>query len=198
MKSMYVETVKLYHDFDLTQAGYFYDICPQDLSADLREKVGQIVDLYDEDDIIAVSAASLYETGVERYDLPMCNDYWEDEELEETLKGMIKETGYYLIFLSGNRWNGSSEYCLTRDIHRIVYRGYDITLYPEMVSAGGKTLICREFSHDVPMGSRTICVALTKTEYEKLLQADFKEVECFAKNLCEPIEEKWEGKKVAA
>ena len=135
-----------------------------------------------EDDYdVVVHSADLCLAGVESYELPDGTDsWWDDVDAVDTLQCFIKEAPAYLVFLSGYRWNGSSGYVLTRDITGIIHRGYDCTICPRIASSGGKTLVCTENSHDVPMGSTTICVALTAAEYQMLQNSDFEAVERFA------------------
>ena len=104
-----------------------------------------------------------------------------DEDIVcENIAEYLKKANKYLVFASGCRWNGASGYKFADDYFGTISRSYDVSIYPESYSKGKKTLVCREYSHDVPMGSTTIIVALTDKEYERLSHSSFSDVEQFA------------------
>lgn len=144
--------------------------------------------------------AELFYMGYEE-DMPVCrydietfglNDavesfaYFEIEDVEHCLRGYLKEADHYLVMAHNCRWNGASGYKITDDIAKTVQRNYDVYIEPISVSKGGKSLICRESSHDVPMGARTTIIALTPREYEKYSDCDWAEIEAFVTQ-CEEV-----------
>ena len=102
----------------------------------------------------------------------------------ENIAEYLKKANKYLVFACGCRWNGASGYKFAHDYFGTVSRSYDVSIYPKAYSKGKKTLVCREYSHDVPMGATTIIVALTDKEYERLNNSSFSAVEQFAMNMC--------------
>ncbi len=178
MKS-YHKRAEEFRNYNLADAGVTYFFCPEDLDEKTREKLEQEID-FDDDSDISLHSTDLCSMGIESYDLPDGESEWDKDDEIETLRTFIKQAPGYLVFLSGYRWNGSSGYRLARDITSIIRRDYDVTINPRSATPGGKTLVCTEYSHDVPMGSTTVCVALTEAEYWMLKFADFETVERFA------------------
>ena len=107
-------------------------------------------------------------------------DEWDDYLADDVMSEYIKDADKYLVFASSCRWNGASGYKFANNYGDIISRSYDFSLVPLSRSKGKKTLVCRESSHDVPMGSTTIIVALTDKEYERLSNSSFSDVEQFA------------------
>ena len=96
------------------------------------------------------------------------DDYYEDKEkMESVFDSILKKAPYYLVVANACRWNGSSGYLLETRREWCFSRSYDATIIPLECSQGKKNLLCRESSHDVPMGSDTHIVALTSEEYTK-------------------------------
>lgn len=93
---------------------------------------------------------------------------FDDPFIEENLHKYIKTADYYLVYLRGCRWNGSSGYRVVNNIKDAFYRGYDCNIYLEKSSNKGKILQCREYHHDVPTGHSSYIVALSKDEHSKL------------------------------
>ena len=110
-------------------------------------------------------------------------DFWDDYLFDETMTEYLKRANRYLVFAIGVRWNGASGYKFADDYSGAIFRSYDNSMYPVKCSKGKKTLVCKEYSHDVPMGSTTIIVALTDKEYDKLNNSDFGTVESFARKM---------------
>ena len=102
------------------------------------------------------------------------------EEIDMVLKELIKEADHYLVMAHNCRWNGVSGYKIVGSRKETVYRNDDVCICPQRASKGGKTLICRESSHDVPMGARTSIIALTNKEYAILENAEWDTVAKFA------------------
>ena len=107
-------------------------------------------------------------------------DEWDEYLAESVMSEYLKDSYGYLVFARGCRWNGASGYKLVKDYDGVISRSYDFSLVPISRSRGKKVLVCRESSHDVPMGSTTIIVALTEKEYERLSNSSFSAVEQFA------------------
>lgn len=110
-------------------------------------------------------------------------DEWDDYLADDIMSEYIKDADKYLVFARGCRWNGASGYKFASTTNDILSRSYDFSLVPTARSKGKKVLVCRESSHDVPMGSTTIIVALTEKEYEELEESDFEEVQKFAEDM---------------
>lgn len=80
----------------------------------------------------------------------------------------IKEAPHYLIYLKGGNWRGVDCFKIVDHVSQIFYRSYVCSISMTDVSSGGKVLMCRESSHDVPMGCPLYIIALTESEYAAL------------------------------
>lgn len=94
----------------------------------------------------------IWEIGDDGY--PICSS-------SEVLAPFLKAAGHYLIFARGCTWDGRSGFKIADTTDDILSRSYDISISPMACTRGGKVLICRESSHDVPYGYPLIVVALT-------------------------------------
>lgn len=124
-------------------------------------------------------------SDIEYFDIPMTAvdfsfGYWDEYLARDLLSEYIKDANHYLVFANGCRWDGASGYKFADDIIDTIYRDYDVTIYPKTATKGGKTLVCTEHSHDVPMGARTTIIALTDNEYERLVNSEWDVVRRFA------------------
>ena len=109
---------------------------------------------------------------------------FDEYECADLLESWVGQHPHYLTFASGCTWNGASGYGFSSKILDTVRRPYEITLiYKDHID--GRALICRESSHDVPMGSTTYIIGLTDEEYETLEDSNFEAVEAFVKGICE-------------
>ena len=149
MSSKFRDALNFYKDYDLCRIGEYYE------------------------------ATSGEETEIIPYlDLEDGNwenaEFWDfDEDVRcEALLDLLKPAPHYLVLAHNCRWNGASGYTIVNSVDYVVCRDYGVSIYPVAVSRGGKCLVCREFSHDVPMGARTTIIALTEREYELLSHWD--------------------------
>ena len=161
-------------DINLCEVGTFYSVNGQGMTEECRTRLQNAGYEFGTDD----SFITIWAPDVERLDIPYDNALWESswydqEQADEMLAVLVKPANHYLVFASGCRWNGASGYKFADSIRECISRGYDATIEPESVSPGGKTLVCRESSHDVPIGSTTYIVALTNREYERLRNTEF-------------------------
>lgn len=95
----------------------------------------------------------------------------------------IKDGAAYLTVAKAVGWDGSDGYKIDYGKENVFSRSYDAEIFPVDVSVGGKILRVVESSHDVPTGSATYVVALTKREaafVETLLaRRDFERIDDF-------------------
>lgn len=103
----------------------------------------------------------------------------DEEYQQEVLNSLIHSADWYLVYASGVTWDGRSGYKFVRRIDQAFYRDYDSYICADAASRNGKTLRCRESSHDVPMGQFTWVIALTGREYETLQYATFNQIRAF-------------------
>lgn len=102
------------------------------------------------------------------------------DELEAKLQQFIRPSKHYLVFAYGVRWDGANGYMFANSLRKAIFRNYETSIYPISATQNGKTLVCRECSHDVPTGARTVIIALTDTEYECLCRRGFNAIQDFA------------------
>lgn len=99
------------------------------------------------------------------------------EEAEKELRYWLKDSPYYLVFASNCTWNHASAYKFVDNILETIERSYNVSIYPYGATERGKVLVCKEYSHDVPMGSFTYIIALTDRQYETLQNMGFSGVQ---------------------
>ena len=158
---------------NLCEVGTYCEVDGQEMPEECKKRLQDAGYDFNQDDLITV-----WGPDVERFDIPYDNALWESswydqEQADEMLAVLVRPANHYLVFASGCRWHGASGYKFADSIRECISRGYDATIEPESVSPGGKTLVCRESSHDVPIGSTTYIVALTNREYERLRNTEF-------------------------
>ena len=107
-------------------------------------------------------------------------DFWDREEFVDTLLFFLKEYNHYLIVGYNSDWRGRTGYSLVNDVIDTVLRNYDVTQNIIGVTNSRKSLLIMEYSHDVPMGHKTLIVGLTDNEYEKLENSSYEKVMDFA------------------
>lgn len=163
--SRYKDAVKRYSEVNLKDIGCYYPVVWEGMPEDVRDRLSEM-GIY-EDEGSYVSAADIYREGLWEYVDPYGCEY-DRYELGMVMRELVKEAPHYLIMAHGCRWNGASGYKITDSIEDALHRSYEVTISPLRVSAGGKCLVCREASHDVPMGSETSIIALSEREYEFL------------------------------
>lgn len=166
---------------NLFDAFSFYAVCLDNLKAETKEKIKVYTD--EEDGWIMLPYSLIDELATKDediFDSVDFNDFYFDRDwFDSWMAGAIKTANSYLVFSVGCRWNGGSGYKIADSLEDAFSRDYDSSIYLNNVSKGGKTLVCSESSHDVPMGSTTYIIALTDKEREKLDYARFETVENF-------------------
>lgn len=183
MKNSFKKACRQWADTNLTEAFTLY---PVNIDKVKDEKFLKEYSDADCTVLLDEEAISSYDQSV--YEATDWSDAEIDEDLRDEVLSSLIRSGYgYLIFAKGCRWDGASGYRLVKNVDEAFSRNYEASISPVSVSAGGKTLVCRESSHDVPTGSETIVVALTEKEYDRLDYADFEEVARFAKNHAEKV-----------
>lgn len=169
-------------DINLREAGSFTWMdranMPEEKAIELEDKGYEF-----QDDGIC----DIWYPNIEKHDVPYDavlwdSTWWEDDILDDTMRQLIKPAEHYLVYAAGCRWNGADAYSIKETAAECLSRDYDSTIIPIVVSKRGKTLVCRESSHDVPMGSLTYIIALTDDEYRRLDNAEFAAVRRFAES----------------
>lgn len=145
-------------DVNLIDIGYYTYIDWDMLDEDIREEL--MNEGYDRDTPVGRNIIDKY--GL--WDISGDYEYDDDIVLAE-LEGVIKQAPHYIVMCHNCTWNGASGFLLTEDLAEAFQREYEASIYPLSTSKGGKCLICKESSHDVPTGSKTSITALTESEY---------------------------------
>ena len=91
---------------------------------------------------------------------------------DDFVRHIIKPFDYYLVCSYKCTWDGASGYKIAESINDALYRNYDCSQYYCGGSQGGKSIVIKEYHHDVPMGHRTVIIGLTEKEHEKLSHWD--------------------------
>ena len=139
----------------------FYTLDWDDLTKNDRERL--IKEGYADDDGLATVTIPLELW----YDLEKPYDgyqEWDDDEFECLTKSIIRPAAGYLVFNSCVDWRGHSGYRISETFKDALSRSDDVIQRIEKVSKGGKALLVRESSHDVPMGADEVIVAMTERE----------------------------------
>ena len=174
---MYKKWLKEYIGKDLVKLQSEYPVMTDGLDPDCMKR---LEDYFGSEDPEECEYVWLNEQEIEDLDIPYSNVDWAFGQKADTCSVFMKPAKKYLVFASGCRWDGASGYKFADSMWDACGRSYDASLYIENVSDGGKTLLLNESSHDVPMGSDTVIIALTEKEYESLKNKDFRGVEAFA------------------
>lgn len=149
-------------------------------SEELREKLENYYGPIDADcPYITLCATEINELEIPEEYIDYDSMEFDEDSFEEILENKIGKYPYYLVFANSCTYNGMDGYKICNNIISTCSRPYEISLYLEK-EINGKAIVCKESSHDVPMGSTTIIVGLTNEEYEKLEDANFSEIEEFA------------------
>lgn len=183
-RSTYESRVEAFQNLNLTDIQSIYDIDEDELDEDqIARLLYYGYERNECDNCYTVSAVDMVAAKCEN--VPYAEVWTDDDEdtVEHVMSWFIKPAKHYLVFAFNCRWNGASGYSIVDDIKDTIHRSYDVTITPRHVSRYGKTLICRESSHDVPTGAETIIIALTDAEYRKLSEADFETVQAFANHM---------------
>lgn len=170
---------KAIQETDLNKTFMSFIVYWDGLDEDTRQTLMEAGYDADEDDM-----CDMLEADIERLNVPYDavnwdNGYDSSEEHADYMEQLLKSANHYLVFAQGCCWDGASGYLLTESTEKLVRLSYDTSIYPTATSRGKKVLQCREYSHDVPMGSTTYLIALTDREYQILANATFAEVEKF-------------------
>lgn len=180
-KSGYPENARRFKEAELQEAGTVFVVETHDLDEEAIANLiacGYTDVTPGETGVIWTDILTMSEAGIETYDAESAE--YDDEQANDILSQFIRPSSHYLVYAAGCRWNGADGYKLVHDMAGLVRRSYDATISPVAASKNGKVLICRESSHDVPMGSTTIMVALTDREYDRFKEADFASVRKWA------------------
>lgn len=108
-------------------------------------------------------------------------DYeFSEDEFLDFMEQFLKEYDHYLVVAYSSNWRGQTGYRFTDNIIDTVYRKYDVTQNIIGGTNSRKSLLIKEYHHDVPMGHETIIIGLTEKEYEKLNYSSFEDIIEFA------------------
>lgn len=108
-------------------------------------------------------------------------DYeFNEDEFLDFMEQFLKEYDHYLVVAYSSNWRGQTGYKFTDNIIDTVYRKYDVTQNIIGGTNSRKSLLIKEYHHDVPMGHETIIIGLTEKEYEKLDYSSFEDIIEFA------------------
>jgi len=160
---------------NLTDVGLAFTVDAESLNTEAQKWLGEsegfcLIDANDVDILTGLDPNAA---------IDFCDYHFSEGYADMVHSQLLKDAGHYLVFASHCRWNGASGYTFVGSIAEAIRRSYDAAIYPRKVSKGGKTLICEEYSHDVPTGHRTVIIALTDKEYVKLAHCSFDDMELF-------------------
>lgn len=188
----YVRSAEVWKDLDLNNIGRRRVVSPEDFTPEQIARLrmlGYYDDLYPDDSgEVVIDEADIFLADADNNTYDPERMFYENdpdfygEDLEIRLHQFIRPSNHYLVFAYGVRWNGASGYKFANSLVNAIYRSYESSIYPVSASRNGKTLVCKEYSHDVPMGSRTVIIALTDTEYERLKNSDFNAIQRFTED----------------
>lgn len=115
------------------------------------------------------------------YEWCMSSDF-DEYEYEDFISELIKKAEHYLVCAYACTWDRRTGYKIVDKLKDAFYRNYDCHQCYNGGSQGGKSICITEYSHDAPMGYRTMIIGLTNKEYERLSywNVDFNTVIKFA------------------
>lgn len=155
---------------NLLESVTYYDVNLFNVDVDLSSKIKQMFSMRPEEMTVrlAMSTINSMDIPTDAVDWDSCE--FDEDELEILLTESVGNHPHYLVIACGCRWNGASGYMFTDEIVKTCARNYDISLTLE--EEGKNAIMCRESSHDVPMGGKTYIVGLSEEEYEDLEDAE--------------------------
>lgn len=149
-------------NIDIQKVGVYYTTHISNIKAERRKDYKYYVI---EDGIVPICETELLNDTI---DLNYCDfNYNDEDEFYDFINNLLKKYNHYLIIAFNSKYNGSSGYKIVDNIVDVFYREYECSQYIKNISKGGKFLLLREYSHDVPMGHYTLVMGLTDIEYEK-------------------------------
>ena len=176
----YVEAARRYRDVNLAEAACEYWFSCEHLTLEQEAYLLMHGSTDVGEETARGNILEMADAGIDFTDIPEYGGtYWE-ETGKKVMSCFLRPANHYLVFAGGCRWNGASGYTITDSIEKTVERDYEVAITPVVGTPSGKTLVCRESSHDVPTGSETVIIALTDEEYEALEDAYFEKVSEFA------------------
>ena len=148
-------------------------------------------EIYDDEEYASVSVpyTDLDELLDDPFNYEWCmgSDFC-DWEYDDYISELIKDANHYLVCAYGCDWRGRTGYKFVDKLKDAFYREYDCHQYYSGGSQGGKSIEIIEYSHDVPMGHRTMIIALTDREYDRLtLCENFETIINFADRISKSI-----------
>ena len=173
-----MKIMKELENIDLTKAGEYVLLDWDDLSPDERRilrNAGYEPD-NETDPYISIFVSEMENLGIYPRTI---ESLWDNYEAKHIYAKVLKDAPAYLVFAYGCRWNGTDGYKIAKDKKDSFARDYDTSIYPIAVSRRKKTLICSESSHDVPLGSETVIIALTEKEKQIIERAGWKAILTF-------------------
>ena len=182
----YKKNAEELRNMDLKKVGFYY--CVEMSHLDERTRDYLMKEGYD--DLTAwLSEYEIDSLKIHPDAVSWCESDCLMDEIDYVMESLIKKADHYLVMAYNCRWNGASGYKFADDIREALNRDYDTSIYPVTASRGGKVLVCREYSHDVPMGARTVIIALTDSQYEHLnaWYREWEEVKMFADRYAEAV-----------
>lgn len=105
---------------------------------------------------------------------------YDEDDVVEFLNQFLKEYDHYLVVAYNSNWRGQTGYRFTDNIIDTINRNYDVTQNIIGGTNSKKSLLIKEYHHDVPMGHETIIIGLTEKEYEKLDYSSVEDIIKFA------------------
>lgn len=168
--------------FDILESCTYYPIDLELLDSKILEKIKDEYGIDESDKYITLDGVTIDDLNINSEAIRYESADFDKISLEDILESYIGKHPYYLVFASGCRWNGASGYKITSNIIDTVLRDYEISLY-YISHIEDRALICKESSHDVPMGSETFIIGISEDEYEKLEDFEFDEIEEFVNNI---------------
>ena len=162
---------------DIQKIGVYYTTDFDNVKAEFRE---EFEDYIDENNIISISADNLDKLKEDSYIEFLDTD---EREIEDFIEDILKTYNQYLVVAFNSRWTGATGYKFITDKTSAFYRNYECSQYVVNGSAKGKTLLIKEYHHDVPMGHNTIIIGLTDNEYEKISEFCIEDIIKYAETM---------------
>lgn len=151
----------------------------------IKSKYRDDFEIYDDEEYASVSVpyTDINELLDDPFNYEWCmGSDFDEYEYEDFISELIKKAEHYLVCAYACTWDRRTGYKIVDELKDAFYRDYDCHQCYNGGSQGGKSICITEYSHDAPMGYRTMIIGLTNKEYEKLSywDVDFNTVIKFA------------------
>ena len=182
-KERFKEFIK---DKDLNKFGVFYTTPKSNIKEEYKKWYAD-----DDCDYVSIEEHEISDVCIDITSNDVVYDYTDEVIYEDVINSLMNHERYehFLVVGYGCNWLRQTGYKIVDSYYQAFYRNDDVGQYYKNTSKGGKSVLLREFSHDVPTGYQVIIIGLTDSEYQKLDNSCYDDVIAFSNKHLERLGE---------